>query len=114
MTTLECKDCGRKFTKPSAMQAQAALRMHVGRKHSGLIPTALGPRGAALRQNGSTALTVLDAPRVDRRTKAYRDSQRPTIVEAQGGDAPCFCPRCGLNLAVLTTALKVASHMSPR
>lgn len=113
MTTLECKDCGRKFTKPTAMQAQAALRMHVGRKHTGLIPTALGRRGAVARR-GSTALTVLEPPqRVDRRTKAWREAQG-TVVQPVAEESPCFCPRCGLNLAVLSTALKVASQMSPR
>ncbi len=117
MTTIKCTQCQKAFTKPTKVQAEAALRMHVGRKHSGLIPTA---NRKSVPSNGSLALV---AP-TDRRTKAWREANphlvtagrtgRRKVIEANGAaEHACFCPRCGLNLGVLNTAMQVATHMSP-
>lgn len=119
MTTLKCNQCQKTFTKPTKVQAEAALRMHVGRKHSGLIPTAKHRHDPS--SNGSNGLAV--ATVTDRRTKAWRQANphlvttrtgRRKLIETNGAQEPaCFCPRCGLNLGVLNTAMQVAAHMSP-
>lgn len=100
MTTVRCKTCSKTFTKASPVQAAAALRMHVGRLHTGLIPTANKGRSRV-----APGAVVRSTPVVDGR-------KRPVLIEAETQPA-CYCPRCGLNLLVLNTAMHVASKMSP-
>ena len=125
----------------SQTQADVALRMHIGRVHTHSIPNASGrvlsralrlshrnrAKEAVMAGNGQTKspsllAQVLELPetsRVDRRTKAYRSlrprpiaEHKPRHAKAEEGDALCFCPRCGLNLAVAKTALIVALRHS--
>ncbi len=120
MTTLKCTQCQRVFTKPTKVQAEAALRMHTGRKHTGSIPTANRKHEVNRNGNGNGSLAV--AVPTDRRTRAWREANphlalrtgRRKVVETNGApESACFCPRCGLNLGVLNTAMQVAAHMSP-
>ncbi len=45
MHTATCDKCPKTFTKPTQWKADSALRMHVGRSHSGIIKVPKGSRG---------------------------------------------------------------------
>lgn len=106
MTTVRCKICSKEFTKPTAEKAEQALRMHDWRMHSHRVPTAT-PAQRMQRSQERLALATTNRPLV-----ADGRRRRSLMVEAHTEPA-CFCPRCGLNLVVLNTAMHVASNMSP-
>lgn len=192
MPTIKCKQCGDKFTHPTKNQCDSALRMHVGREHTGNIrshgqktvkvaanggrypvgsvivaeaagsnetgpglgldrgrwqskvigrPSRLNPvesgavlsfirerRGefdtksacflAAVEAAGVTGKIKTNSVAVDRYFKKALKGQRRkytrrTQAKEPVSDVLCFCPKCGLNVAVARTAMTVALRHSP-
>lgn len=130
-TTKHCDQCDKHFTKPTEGRAILALNMHVGRAHKKNIRGAVRGAGRA-KANGHTGIIEPAAAtetgtleHIDRRTRAWREAN-PGVAKGIGGYRPrrkvldrpafpvgaCFCPRCGLNLLMLNTAMLVASKHS--
>lgn len=62
MITVKCKQCPKKFTHPTQQKADAALAMHIGRKHENRIVTPKGPRHTGVLQpNGNGKLHAVAA-----------------------------------------------------
>lgn len=97
-TTLRCEDCGKTFTKESVQHAEAALRMHRHRAHTGRIPTARSAENKTRRLEVARRLE----PAV----------HTPVVHEPVEAEPLCFCPRCGVNLAAIAMALRVAAKIS--
>ena len=114
MIKVKCEQCEKTFSKATRTSAEAALRMHVGRIHTKNIPTANSG------QRGGTELALVPHSRngtIDRRTKAWRQANPALVTERRlrrvvEDTAACFCPRCGLNLVALATAMKVAQNLT--
>lgn len=127
-----CKTCKKVFDKncagvpfDSQTSADAALRMHIGRVHSKSIPTyqnapeRLRQPALVLAGNGQQAAPQAPMLVTDRRTRAWREQQaqlsepRPVRkAKRQDDEQVCYCPRCGLNIAIAKTALTVALRHS--
>jgi len=60
MKTVTCTKCPKKFTKPTRVLAEQALRMHVGRKHDRNI-VANHEHSGVLRQRSNGVLAVVGA-----------------------------------------------------
>ena len=84
MTTKTCEQCGKKFHKHTVKQAEAALRMHIGRKHG---------------------TVKIRAERGEVRTRSNDETETPVAH---------FCPGCGMNLHVLHKAMSLANRVKGR
>lgn len=93
---LTCEQCGKSFSKPTKESAESALRMHVGRIHGNIKakPAELTAREIRKRE-------------YQRRYRAQRRKMRHSRNGAF--NVMGFCPRCGMNLEVLATALAVVN-----
>lgn len=110
MTTVKCPTCSKTFTKMTEERAAQALRMHTWRTHTGRVPTATHAQRVKRAQAAGVVLATMDRPRSGVPVDGRR--RRNMLVETHVEPA-CYCPRCGLNLTVLNTAMHVASKMSP-
>lgn len=124
-----CEQCGKTFSKPTKLQAESALRMHVGRKHGNIkLPTEIGKRADTRTDAQEGAPTRTDAHRDEPPSRILadlnltpaqlhkREYQRKYRKGRQkqnlnGAVVVHFCPRCGMNLEVLATALQVANKV---
>lgn len=106
------------------MQAVCAERMHFGRSHKkNVVNHVAAGNGAVIIAESFPVESESSTPLVnlDRRTRAWRTANpvaavkrkyAPRQSKAESTDALCFCPRCGLNVAIARTAMIVALRHS--
>lgn len=87
MKTVQCSKCEKKFTKPTTLLAEAALRMHVGRKHTRNIIANHEHTGVVRQTGNGHTVAVMDRPEKHPRshiTHAEADSLIGFIRDRQG------------------------------
>lgn len=99
---IKCEQCEKVFVKATREACLASMRMHVGRKHGNI-------RNAVKRD----ATGSKDPQRAKRLAyqKEWRRRRSQMLRHSQNGHASTvgFCPRCGMNLELLATALAVVN-----
>lgn len=73
MKTVKCSKCTKTFTKPTVMLAEAALRMHVGRKHTRNIIANHEHSGVVRRRANGDVVAVAVADKSHPRSRLSGD-----------------------------------------
>jgi hypothetical protein len=94
MFTARCKKCPKVFMKPTKARAEQALLMHVGRKHTNLIPN---------------RAKVHVIPPIKKAKRKYTRRIQP--VEAQASiPAVNFCCNCGFDQRAVAVGIAMAQQ----
>lgn len=105
-----CKRCKATFEKPTQTQADSALRMHIGRKHSKHIMNK-DHTSALLRRGRNGLLVAADKP--SRRTKRKYTPRRHK-TESRPKEAleikVNFCPVCSCNIGAVAIGMALAQQ----
>jgi len=98
--TASCTKCDKTFTKPTLVLAEAALRMHVGRKHERNI-IANHEHSGVLRQRANGSLSETEKPK-RKYTRRQKVEQHVHVN---------FCPNCGCNIHAVATGIAMAARV---
>lgn len=102
---ISCEECGKEFQKRTKKEAEMAVRMHKGRVHGNI------KNGTKEHQDAPKGTRKeLTEDQKEHRRQYLRDLRAKQKAQRNGVSAH-FCPRCGLNLDVLATALSVVNKV---